>query len=64
MYESLAVAARLAGDTVTDALARRIQQRERETAEKVFALLPVVAARSYERVVGKIPTIENAGMRG
>ena len=34
MYESLAVAARLAGDTATEALARRIQQQERESAEK------------------------------
>jgi ferritin-like metal-binding protein YciE len=60
MYESLATVARLAGDTVTEQLARRIQQQERETAEKVFALLPASAERSYKRLVSQ----QSAGARG
>ena len=51
MYESLATVARLAGDSETEQLARRIQQQERQTAEKVFALLPGEASRSYQRLV-------------
>ena len=37
MYESLAQAAQLAGDSRTEELARQIQQQEKQTAEKVWA---------------------------
>jgi ferritin-like metal-binding protein YciE len=53
MYESLATVARLAGDTVTEQLARKIQRQEKETAEKVIALLPAAAERSYRRLVSE-----------
>ena len=52
MYESLAVAADAAGDTETETLARAIQQQERQTAEKVWALIAPNAREAYLRVTG------------
>ena len=40
MYEALAVVAQKAGDSVTEQLAREIQEEERRTAEKVWAFIP------------------------
>jgi ferritin-like metal-binding protein YciE len=56
MYESLAAAAREAGDVETERLARQIQQQERTTAEKVYALIPAAAARSFEKLAGSAVT--------
>ena len=53
MYESLATVAEAAGDTETVSLARSIQQQEKETAEKVWKLLPSAAAEAFERVTGE-----------
>jgi ferritin-like metal-binding protein YciE len=50
MYESLAVAAAAAGDTVTETLARQIQQEERRAAEIVWNLLPLSARDSFLKV--------------
>ena len=46
MYESLATAAELAGDTRTEEIARQIQKQERETAEKIWAQVAPAAQRS------------------
>lgn len=40
MYEALAHVAREAGDPVTEALAREIQEEEQRAAEKIFHFLP------------------------
>ncbi|HEV2618940.1 MAG TPA: DUF892 family protein [Acidobacteriaceae bacterium] len=48
MYESLAQAAQLAGDTVTEQLARRIQEQEKQTAEKVWAQIAPAALRTLQ----------------
>jgi ferritin-like metal-binding protein YciE len=40
MYEALAVSARTAGDSETEALAREIQAEEVRAAEKIFRFLP------------------------
>ena len=50
MYESLATVAEAAGDSETVSLARSIQQQEKETAEKVWKLLPSAALEAFERV--------------
>jgi len=50
MYESLAVAARGVGDTATEQLARRIQQQEKQTGEKVWAEIAPAARRSIESI--------------
>jgi ferritin-like metal-binding protein YciE len=55
MYESLATVAGQAGDVETEQLARTIQQEEKETAEKIWAHLPVAARVAYHRVVGTDP---------
>jgi ferritin-like metal-binding protein YciE len=46
MYESLAQAAQIAGDTRTEQLARQIQQQEKQTAEKVWAQIAPAARRA------------------
>lgn len=46
MYESLSQAAELAGDTRTLELARKIQQQEKQTAEKVWAQLAPAARKA------------------
>lgn len=46
MYESLAQAAQLAGDTRTQELARQIQQQEKQTADKVWAQVAPAARRA------------------
>ncbi|MDQ1452764.1 MAG: hypothetical protein QOJ51_5292 [Acidobacteriaceae bacterium] len=50
MYESLAQAARLAGDGRTHELARQIQQQEKQTAEKVWAQIAPAARRAIQAV--------------
>ena len=47
MYESLAIAAREAGDAETEQLARQLQQEEREDYDIAWALLPESAARAF-----------------
>lgn len=48
MYESLAVVARQIGDTITEKLARTIQQQEKQTAEKVWAEIAPAAKKAIE----------------
>lgn len=50
MYEALIVAAKSAGDTETVSLAKRIQQQEKETAEKVWKLIAPAATRAFAAV--------------
>jgi ferritin-like metal-binding protein YciE len=50
MYEALATVAEAASDTQTASLARSIQAQERETAQKVWSLIPSAAAAAYDRV--------------
>ncbi len=50
MYESLAQAAQLAGDTRTVELARQIQQQEKQTAEKVWAQVAPAVRRTLQAV--------------
>ena len=54
MYESMAVAAQLAGDTATEDLARRIQQQEKATAEKVWAQVAPAARRAMQAVPASV----------
>jgi ferritin-like metal-binding protein YciE len=60
MYESLATIAAAAGDTETATLARSIQTQERATAEKIWALIPSVAAIALGRVTGATTTANTA----
>ena len=53
MYESLATAAQAAGDTLTEQLAREIQQEERRAAEMVWQLIGPSARDSFLKVTGK-----------
>ncbi|HEX5430958.1 MAG TPA: DUF892 family protein [Bryobacteraceae bacterium] len=46
MYEALAVAASAAGDAETEALARRIQERERQVAGKLWEFIAPAARES------------------
>jgi ferritin-like metal-binding protein YciE len=48
MYESLAEACRLTGDRETEALAVRIQEQERATADKVWEQIGPAARRAME----------------
>jgi ferritin-like metal-binding protein YciE len=48
MYEALAEACRLAGDKETEALAIRIQEQERATADKVWGQIGPAAGRAME----------------
>jgi ferritin-like metal-binding protein YciE len=50
MYESLATVAEAAGDTETASLARQIQAQEKETAEKIWRVLPGCAEQAFLRV--------------
>ncbi len=50
MYESLAVAAKQIGDSVTENLARSIQQQEKQTAEKVWAEIAPAARQAIETI--------------
>jgi ferritin-like metal-binding protein YciE len=50
MYESLIAVAEAAGDTQTAALARQIQEQEKQTAQKVWSLLPNAAITAFRRV--------------
>jgi ferritin-like metal-binding protein YciE len=52
MYEALANSAALAGDRETEALARAIQTEEKQTADKVWALIPAVSREAFQRVAG------------
>jgi ferritin-like metal-binding protein YciE len=62
MYEALAIIAKQAGDTETEALAREIQQEERTTADKLWAHLPTATRVSFNRIVGTdAPTYRKAG---
>lgn len=48
MYEALAVAAMAAGDSVTEQLARRIQEEERIAADNVWRLIGPAARRAVD----------------
>ena len=48
MYEALFVAAEMAGDAETAALARRIQAQEQETADKVWKVIAPSATQAFE----------------
>jgi len=50
LYEALALTAQTSGDTATALLAREIQQEEKATADKVWALLPRVATDAFLKV--------------
>jgi ferritin-like metal-binding protein YciE len=50
MYESMAQVASLAGDTRTETLARRIQEQEKQTADKVWAQVAPAARRAMQAV--------------
>ncbi len=50
MYEALACAAAAAGDTLTETLARDIQQEERRAAEMVWSLIDQSARDSFLKV--------------
>ncbi|MES4793040.1 MAG: hypothetical protein C4321_08695 [Chloroflexota bacterium] len=52
MYEALACAASVVGDTETEQLARQIQREEKMAAEKVWNLLPAAATQSFAKVTG------------
>jgi ferritin-like metal-binding protein YciE len=52
LYESLAIAAREAGDEETVRLARRIQEQERQTAEKIWKWIAPAARRTAEVLAG------------
>ena len=52
MYESVATVARSVGDDWTEQLARSIQQKEKATAEKVWAQIAPLARRSIAAVAG------------
>ena len=52
MYEALANAASLAGDTETEQLAREIQQEERRAAERVWSLIGPSSRDSFSKVTG------------
>lgn len=61
MYETLAIVAAAGGDTETEQLARNIQKQEQTAAEKVWALLPLVAERSYRKTADSSPDVQRAG---
>ena len=61
MYKSPALAAAAAGDAETEQLARTIQKQDQETADKVWAFLPVVAERSYHKVAESSLGVQRAG---
>lgn len=48
MYEALATSAEAAGDSQTAQLARRIQQQEKETAQKVWQMIPICALDAFQ----------------
>jgi ferritin-like metal-binding protein YciE len=50
MYECLATVAAAAGDSTTESLARRIQQQEKDTADKVWRYLAPCARDAFERL--------------
>ncbi len=50
MYQALISVAEAAGDTETAALARSIQAQEKQTADKVWALLSPAAVDAYRRL--------------
>jgi hypothetical protein len=50
-----------AGDDETEQLARMIQQQKQETAKDIWALLPVMAERSYHKVVESGAGVHRAG---
>lgn len=52
MYESLITAATAAGDQVTAELARQIQAEEKQTADKVWAMIAPAAQDAFARLTG------------
>jgi ferritin-like metal-binding protein YciE len=50
MYEALATSAEAAGDSQTAHLARRIQQQESQTAQKVWRMIAPCALRAFENI--------------
>lgn len=50
MYEALANSAAVSGDTATETLARTIQTEEKQTADKVWSLIPTVSRDAFQRV--------------
>lgn len=53
MYEALATVASAAGDTQTEQLARAIQQEERTTADKVWAMIAPSSRDAFNKLTGK-----------
>jgi ferritin-like metal-binding protein YciE len=53
MYESLAIAAKDAGDPITEQLARDIQQEERRMAEQVWSWIGPSAHHTFLKVTGR-----------
>jgi ferritin-like metal-binding protein YciE len=60
MYEALAATARIAGDAITETLAREIAAEETATAEKIWHLLPSRTKIAFNMLtVGEIdPSVE------
>lgn len=54
LYEALACTAETAGDSATGLLAREIQKEEKETADKIWHLLPGVATDAFLKVTGEL----------
>ena len=50
MYESLIIAAQAVGDSETASIAKRIQDQEKATAEKVWKLIGPSASQAYRKV--------------
>src|ERR1700685_1481563 len=55
MYESLIAMSEAAGDFETGTLAREIQAQEKDTADKIWNLIPSAALHAYRRVVDGQP---------
>ena len=56
MYESLAIVAATAGDTVTEQLARELQAEEKDDFVKASALLAPSARDSFQKAVASRAT--------
>jgi ferritin-like metal-binding protein YciE len=56
MYESLAIVAGAASDSVTEELAKQLKAEEKEDFEKAWALLVPSAQDSFEKVIAKTVT--------
>jgi ferritin-like metal-binding protein YciE len=54
LYEALACTAETAGDSVTGQLAREIQKEEKDTADKIWHLLPAAATEAFHTVAADL----------